>query len=173
MKSGETTFISTLMGQKTNKKNTIVQRYIYQDSKENQPYFIFRAEQVAIIMALEWIRESKLENSVIFCDSLSVLCDLQELNQSCLSNEIRHLLYMLKKQHLEVFFLWIPSHCGIFGNETVDGLAKDALEQENETEIAHNKSEINNIISNHYGNVAADLGKFAKGTLSVSPSTHH
>ena len=57
---------------------------------------------------------------------------------------------MRKKQHLEVLFEWVPSYCGIFGNETVDGLAKDALEQENEIEIAHNKSEINNIISNHY-----------------------
>ena len=141
-------------GSKDQNNNTssavYIPKYNTKIAKKISPISIFRAEQVAIIMALEWIRESKLVKSVIFCDSLSVLCDLQELNQSRLSNEIRHLLYVLKKQHLEVFFEWIPSHCGIFGNEIVDGLAKDALEQENETEIAHNKSEINNIISNHY-----------------------
>ena len=42
-----------------------------------------RAEQLAIIMALEWIIENNPESKyVIFCDSLSVLIDLKELNSS-------------------------------------------------------------------------------------------
>ena len=115
-------------------------------AKKLSPVSIFRAEQIAIIMALELIKQYNIKHSVIFCDSLSVLCDLNALNQSRKTNEIRQLLHQLHELTLEVSFEWIPSHCGITGNEIVDGLAKSALSQGNEINIPLNRTEMNNIV---------------------------
>ena len=127
-----------------------IPRYNVRSAKKVSSISIFRAEQTAIIMALEFIRELNIKQSVIFCDSLSVLCDLKELNTSKKTTEIRQLLYQLKELKLDISFEWIPSHCGIAGNEIVDGLAKEALKQSNETNIPLNKTEMNNIIFKHY-----------------------
>ena len=141
-------------GSKDQQKNTsaavYIPKYDIKISKRLTPISIFKAEQVAIIMALECIKDKNIKRSVIFCDSLSVLCDLKELNQSHKTIEIRHLLHNLREQEVQVFFEWIPSHCGIAGNETVDSLAKSALEQQTKTEIPLNRNEMNNMISIYY-----------------------
>ena len=41
-----------------------------------------------------------------------------------------NLLWSLSDKGTRVRFCWVPSHCGIDGNERVDQLAKDALDQD-------------------------------------------
>ena len=43
---------------------------------------------------------------------------------------IMNLLWLLSDKGTHVRFCWIPSHCGIEGNEKVDQLAKDTLDQD-------------------------------------------
>ena len=76
---------------------------------------------------------------VLFCvDSKSVLQSLQSSN-SVPSNrnidEILHLVHILVCKGTEITFCWVPSHCGIYGNELADRFAKRAAKNENVTEI--------------------------------------
>ena len=41
-----------------------------------------------------------------------------------------NLLWLLSEQGTHVRFCWIPSQCGIEGNERVDQLAKETLDQD-------------------------------------------
>ena len=43
---------------------------------------------------------------------------------------IMNLLWLLSNKGTHVRFCWIPSHCGIEGNEKVDQLAKETLNQD-------------------------------------------
>ena len=52
--------------------------------------------------------------------------------------KITHLYY----KSINIFFEWIPSHCGIMGNETADLSAKQALSQPIEINNKLNYSEI-------------------------------
>ena len=47
-----------------------------------------------------------------------------------LRHPIRNLLWSLSDKGTRVRFCWIPSHCGIDGNERVDQLAKETLDQD-------------------------------------------
>ena len=40
------------------------------------------------------------------------------------------LLWSLSDKGTRIRFCWVPSHCGIDGNERVDQLAKDTLDQD-------------------------------------------
>ena len=93
---------------------------------------IFSAEAYAILYALKWIRDNAFDNVGIFSDSLSVLKRLKSIGLRSESNhvigKILSVLYeLIILQGRKIKFFWIPSHIGIPGNEMVDELAKDAL----------------------------------------------
>jgi len=90
----------------------------------------FTAECYAILEALLFISDLAPNNYLIASDSMSCL-------QSLISNpfnsklsplvfQIKSYIYILKQSNRQIQFLWIPSHIGIHGNETADGLAKAA-----------------------------------------------
>lgn len=93
---------------------------------------VFTGESIAILEAVLYIESHNLDKSLIFSDSRSCL-------EAILSNpfrskvkfpvifKIRNALFRCKNKGLEVVLAWIPGHCGIIGNETVDFLAKDAI----------------------------------------------
>ena len=148
MRNGISIPTSILTVLKTKTRNTSAAVYIPKHNvnlaMKTTPISIFRAEQLAIIMALEWIIENNPESKyVIFCDSLSVLIDLKELNLSHFTLKIRNLLFKLNQPQTQVHFEWIPSHCGIKGNDQADTLAKHALERDNEIEIPQSVKETN------------------------------
>src|SRR5207245_5183724 len=84
----------------------------------------------AIKIALDWITKN-IKNSrdtVIYTDSMSAIQSLESINQGIKSQivyEIKSLVENLKNMNIQ--FVRIPAHVGIYGNEQADRLAKEAL----------------------------------------------
>lgn len=92
---------------------------------------IFTAESLAIQIALEHILSSRIPNSIIFTDALSVLQAISQTSDFIPSSvtaifKIKKIILDLSALNCQVTLAWIPSHLGIPGNELVDSLAKEA-----------------------------------------------
>lgn len=87
----------------------------------------YRAEYEALVKAVYLIGDSEEEiTSVVFLtDARSVLEALQNNNTPTLAQAINKL-----GTSLNVALQWIPSHCGVPGNEEADKLAKIGAQQE-------------------------------------------
>ena len=59
-------------------------------------------------------------------------------------------MFKLNQPQTQVHFEWIPSHCGIKGNDQADTLAKHALERDNEIEIPQSVKETNTSTYNYH-----------------------
>ena len=109
---------------------------------------ICRAEQTALIFALDKIQEHQPQRAVIFTDSLSSLSLLQHspYHKDNLTLEILIKNMHLKMNNINVTFCWVPSHCDIIGNERADFLAKEALNKKDiDISIENNKEEYVNL----------------------------
>ena len=95
----------------------------------------YRAEVEALIIAAEEKSKdiSKESQVVVFTDALSVLQDLEKGGLPQLRSALR------KLDCLKVILQWIPSHCGISGNEEADRQAKLGAEKEQNNNIASYK----------------------------------
>ena len=92
----------------------------------------FEAEVLAIQHSIQKLTQTfdanpnSITNCVIFSDSQSVLKTLDEQNFS--TKVIRDLALcissFIEKFNIILYLQWIPSHCGIAGNERADVLAK-------------------------------------------------
>ena len=116
---------------------------------------VYTAELIALLLALDWIRDVKPSNSVIFTDSLSALEALQNplehINKNAIIKEIVVILFELINNQIKVIFNWIPSHVDIKENDKVDSLAKDACKNELiQIQVPINRSEINKEIQLKY-----------------------
>ena len=89
---------------------------------------IYSAEVKAITRALDLIERSERTEFMILSDSLSVLqvIDSQETKNPLVSRML-NLIQNIYTQNKSLVFCWIPSHCGISGNEEADRAAKDAV----------------------------------------------
>ena len=68
---------------------------------------------------------------VVYSDSMSCLQAIEgEDTENPLICHIMNLLWSLSDKGTIVHFCWVPSHCGIDGNERVDQLAKETLDQD-------------------------------------------
>ena len=108
---------------------------------------IFSAELVAIYMALVWISEVEPTAVCIFSDSISAL---QAISHNQSNNpiicDIKHILCSIFYQGIEVHFDWVPSHCGVAGNEGADSIAKQAANKSSiDLHIKLNISEIKHV----------------------------
>jgi len=104
--------------------------FLYSQSKRLTDFTSsYRAELAAIALALDWVQSVEVYvGVVIFSDSLSSLMALQNntISESFVL-EILSTLTKLNRTGKDISFEWIPSHCGINGNEMVDYYAKMAL----------------------------------------------
>ena len=92
-------------------------------------YSIFTSELVAIQMALNYLVDLPITIlQVVLCvDSQSVISAIKSSQPSVrpeLILEIQHLAHFLTLRGTNIHVCWVPSHCGIFGNEWVDRKAK-------------------------------------------------
>lgn len=111
----------------------------------------FRAELAAIVLALNWLENIDVYvDTVIFSDSLSAIHAIKEEKDITFVTEIitltTKLNYLGKQIHIE----WIPSHCGLHGNEMADHFAKAALQNDIEIFNKLSLSEIKTYITKKY-----------------------
>ena len=92
----------------------------------NVHVYICRAEQAAIILALDWLLDYRPLRAVILTDSFSTLLLLKQsyFTANAIIQEIIVSYRELVLNGTEVTFCWIPSHCDIPANEIADQLAK-------------------------------------------------
>ena len=87
---------------------------------------IFAAEATAIAQALDYYRHmDPVKYDVVFySDSMPCLQAIEgEYTENSLICHIMNVLCALSDKGTYVCFCWVPSHCSIEGNETVDQLA--------------------------------------------------
>ena len=93
---------------------------------------IFAAEATAISLALNYYQHMGPihHDVVVYSDSMSCLQAIEvEDTENPFICHIMNLLWSLGDKGTRVRFCWVPSHCGIEGNERVDQLAKETLDQ--------------------------------------------
>ena len=72
-----------------------------------------------------------ITNTWVYSDSMSCLQAIEgEGTENPFICHIMNLLWLLSDKGTRVRFCWVPSHCGIDGNERVDQLAKETLDQD-------------------------------------------
>lgn len=91
---------------------------------------IFDAEAVAVSHALRIIHSRNIYKANIFTDSLSIFTAVSQPSPPGgahhLVANIRDILHSMHREGYSVRLIWLPGHIGIFGNETADGMAKQA-----------------------------------------------
>ena len=94
---------------------------------------IFAAEATAITLALDYYLYMDPVQHDVVVNSTSMSC-LQVIESEDTKNplicHIMNLLWALSDKGTHVCFCWVPSHCGIEGNEIVDQLARKTLDHD-------------------------------------------
>ena len=94
---------------------------------------IFAAEATAVTLALNYYQDMGPvhHDVIVHSDSMSCLQAIEgEDTENPLICHIMNLLWLLNDKGTHIRFCWIPSHCGIDGNERVDQLAKETLDHD-------------------------------------------
>jgi len=84
----------------------------------------YGAEGVAMLRALEWIESHPAKTVIICTDSLSVHAGLKNDSWKDAQDWIRKIKLQARRLDSQVTILWVPSHCGVEGNEEADRLAE-------------------------------------------------
>ena len=120
---------------------------------------VFAAEAQAIILALDYYRhmEPVRHDVVIYSDSMSCLQAIEgEDTENPLTCHIMDLLWALYDRGTYVRFCWVPSHCGIEGNERVDQLAKEALDLNIDPQVKVHYADLKPLIFQYAQKLAQD-----------------
>lgn len=90
-------------------------------------FSVYSAELYAILMALNDIKGRSPNKYLICTDSWSAVSSLKIMDDkdNPILTEIINTVFSLNNQ-FSIYFIWIPGHCGIPGNERVDEEAKKA-----------------------------------------------
>ena len=71
---------------------------------------------------------SQLTRMIVYSDSMSCLQAIE--GEDTGKHFICHIIWLLNDKGTHIRFCWIPSHCGIDGNERVDQLANETLDHD-------------------------------------------
>ena len=111
----------------------------------------YRAESTALLEAIKTLTASTMPSSrniVFFTDCKSLLQKIQNPKNERQQKETRTALQELSKGKT-VTLQWVPSHCGVVGNEKADALSKAGSQME-QFNHSVSYSEAKAIIHNHY-----------------------
>uniref|UniRef100_L7M042 Putative tick transposon n=1 Tax=Rhipicephalus pulchellus TaxID=72859 RepID=L7M042_RHIPC len=97
------------------------------------------AEIAALRAALHFINDQMRKRWTIFCDSKtalqSLLSTLRRGPHEQLVFETAEMLHHLTEKGHHITFQWLPSHCGIIGNERADQAARSAHTEDRDLSI--------------------------------------
>ena len=128
----------------------------------------YRAEQVAIIMALDWIENLNIYvGIVILSDSLSTINAIESQIKENFVIEILIKITHLHYRGINITLEWIPSHCGLVGNEVVDSFAKRALKKNIEINNDLNVQELKSILSKRVREIGEERWKTIESPLKT------
>lgn len=97
------------------------------NKRVNDKLSVFTGEMLAILLALEWVENSKTRKVLIGSDSSSALNSFKNMQLDARQDimlEIAQTVYRIKRVGVIVKFIWIPAHIGVDGNELADKNAK-------------------------------------------------
>lgn len=118
---------------------------------------VFTAETYAVLKALQYIKtiSSNYKNFIILTDSLSLIDCLKKID---ISYKLNYLIYMIRElifyfelMNVSIMFKWIPSHSNISGNEIVDKVARNGV---NEIDV---RNDVKIPVTDFYGSIRRDL----------------
>ena len=97
---------------------------------------IYTAELYALWLALTYVLQQDCWHFTIYTDSRSALQGVQQLYSK--NPLVTYVQQQLERAHTEgktVHLCWIPSHCGIYGNDLADTAATNAYLQNSQMDI--------------------------------------
>ncbi|XP_045466643.1 uncharacterized protein LOC123675338 [Harmonia axyridis] len=134
---------------------------------------IFTAELFAIKKALECIAELGTSHPIIITDSHSSLHAIQRTyKDNTIVNDITDLICSIQDNNKSLTLMWIPSHCGIDGNEMVDAAAKEAIIDGHYTEVLTNY-DLSNLCKNKVKDKWKSVWQSKSSKLALIDPTIH
>ncbi|KAB0805049.1 hypothetical protein PPYR_02019 [Photinus pyralis] len=86
----------------------------------------YTAEAFCVLKAVQFINQATKNNYVICTDSLSTILSIKSAYPTNpIIQKIQDSIHQSLTQSNTITILWVPSHCGIRGNEEADTLAKE------------------------------------------------
>lgn len=143
---------------------------------------IFTAESYAVFRALNYITNVNEKNFLILSDSKSVLTAISSniipSDRNYLIYKIRHLVNDLNCNGKQVNFMWVPSHCGITGNEIADQATRNKVDEDHSstllvpfTDYHHTlKNDLKEIWFNYHKEITKTKGKWYSKIQSTPPA---
>ena len=137
---------------------------------------IFAAEATAISLALNYYQHMGPvhHDVVVYSDSMSCLQAIEgEDTENPFICHIMNLLWSLSDKGTRVRFCWVPSHCGINGNERVDPLAKETLDQDIDALASVHYTDMKPLVNSYIQKLVQtkwDVAVHGRGLYLVKPT---
>ena len=110
------------------------------------------AELSAIVKATEWLKDSEENptNAVILTDSkvsLQLVKHRTPKNYEYGVSQIQNNIRVLTRRGCSISLQWVPSHCGVIGNEVADSLANEAHDEQEIDEYPIERRELEVLVN--------------------------
>jgi len=105
----------------------IIESEVMKSERVSDGLAVYTGELLAILLALNWVEGGRMKKLLIGFDSSSALKSIQQLNSEARLDiilEIAITLQRISRAGKIIYFIWIPAHIGVEGNELADKYAK-------------------------------------------------